>query len=120
VRAAVDALEDMVREASELRRVPVLIATLPPQRAGGSRAGAGEYLQRFNDALKAMAAKRGAQVVDVNAQMPLTLIGEDGLHPTSAGYQRLAEIWLDALKARYEQAPQPAGLLHAPAGARRD
>ena len=33
---------------------------------------------------------------------------EDGLHPTESGYQRLATIWLDAIKARYEQPAQSA------------
>ena len=40
-----------------------------------------------------------------NALMPdaATVIGVDGLHPTEAGYQHMAEIWLEALKAAFEQ-----------------
>jgi lysophospholipase L1-like esterase len=34
--------------------------------------------------------------------LPLSLIGEDGLHPTEQGYQKLAEIFFDAIKAKYE------------------
>jgi len=104
IRLTVASLEDMVKSATA-RQITVLLGTLPPQRAGGPKGGAADFLTRYNDALKVMAGLKGAQIVDVFAQFPLTDIGEDGLHPTEAGYQRLAEIWLDALKARYETAP---------------
>jgi lysophospholipase L1-like esterase len=121
----VSALEDMVRDATS-QRVPVMLATLPPQREGGRRAGAAEYIGKFNAAVKAMAASKGALVVDINAGMPLALIGEDGLHPTEAGYDRMAEIWLEALKQRYETPGETpgdttlgsaAGSVHLQAGA---
>jgi lysophospholipase L1-like esterase len=102
----VGALEEMVKDAV-YRGIPVMIGTLPPQRAGAPKAGAAAFLGRFNDALKVMAGKKGADVVDVNALLPLSDIGQDGLHPTEAGYQRLAEIWMDAIKAKYEKAATP-------------
>jgi lysophospholipase L1-like esterase len=102
VSTTISALEDMVKDAG-FRGIPVMLGTLPPQRAGGSRAGAATFLDRFNSALKVMAANKGAELVDINARLPLSDIGQDGLHPTEAGYQRLAEIWLDAIKARYER-----------------
>jgi lysophospholipase L1-like esterase len=108
IRETVGAMEDMVRSATG-RQIPVLIGTLPPQRPDGPKAGAAGFLTRYNDALHAMAAAKGAGIVDVFAQFPLSDIGQDGLHPTEAGYQRLAGIWLDALKQRYETAPPAAG-----------
>ncbi|MBA3295901.1 MAG: SGNH/GDSL hydrolase family protein [Acidobacteria bacterium] len=105
VTKVVNALEDLVRDATG-RGLPVMIATLPPQRAGGSRAGGVDLLPRFNDELKVMAGKKNAQLVDINAQVPLSLIGKDGLHPTEAGYQKIAEIRFDAIKARYQRAAQ--------------
>lgn len=105
VTFVVGSLEDMVRDATG-RGIQVFIATLPPQRPGGPKASGVDYLPRFNESLKTMAQKKGAQVVDVNAQLDLSFIGQDGLHPTEAGYQRIAEIWLEAIKARYERAPQ--------------
>ena len=105
VASVVNALEDMVRDATG-RGVTVFIATLPPQRPGGAKAGGIEYLPRFNDSVKSMAQKKGAELVDINAKLELSFIGQDGLHPTEAGYQRIAEIWLDSIKARYERAPQ--------------
>jgi lysophospholipase L1-like esterase len=106
VTDTVSALEDMVKDAG-FRGIPVMVATLPPQRAGAPKAGAATFLNRFNDAVKTMAAKKGAQVVDVNALLPLGEIGQDGLHPTEAGYQRMAEIWLEAIKGKYEKAASP-------------
>lgn len=105
VNEVVGALEDFVREAVERRHIPVLIATLPPQRPNGPKAGGVESLPRFNTAIRDMAAKKGATVVDVS-QLPLSFIGQDGLHPTEAGYQRIAEIWFDAIKSRHEKALQ--------------
>jgi lysophospholipase L1-like esterase len=104
IRAVVDALEEMVRESSERRQIPVLIATLPPQRAGGRRAWSIDLLPEFNESLRTTAGKRNAAVVELD-QLPLSFIGDDGLHPTESGYQRMAEVWLDAIKARYERAP---------------
>ena len=107
VTTTVDAMEDMVRDATG-RGVRVMLATLPPSRTGGPRALAPDTLRRYNDALKVMAAKKGAQLVDVNTLLPASLIGQDGLHPTEEGYQRLAEIFLDAIKGSYETTPAPA------------
>lgn len=102
VNATVNAMEDMVRDARR-RGAFVMLATLPPQRPGpGSKAAPPDFLARYNTGLRAMAARKEAQLVDVNAQFPLGLIGQDGLHPTEAGYQRLAEIFLDAIKSKYE------------------
>jgi lysophospholipase L1-like esterase len=106
VSKVVSALEEMVKNAV-YRGIPVMIGTLPPQRAGAPRATDADLLVRFNSAVKTMAAKKGAQLVDVNTLLPLSEIGQDGLHPTEAGYQHLAEIWLDVIKAKYERAATP-------------
>ena len=104
VTSIVDALEDMVRDAG-FRGIPLLIATQTPQRPGGPKAWGVELQPRFNDALRTMAGKKSVPVVEF-AQLPLSFIGQDGLHPSEAGYQRIAELWLDAIKSRYEKAPQ--------------
>jgi lysophospholipase L1-like esterase len=101
IDTAVGSMEDMVRDAVR-RNLPVLLMTLPPQRTGGSKAGGVEYLDRFNSGLKTMAAKKGASIVDVNARLPLSLVGQDGLHPTELGYQTLADILFEEIKTRYE------------------
>ena len=100
----VNALEDMVRDAAA-RGIPVLIATQTPQRPGGPKAWGVDLQPRFNETLRAMAVKKNVPVVEF-ADLPLSFIGQDGLHPSEPGYQRMAELWLDAIKSRYEQAPQ--------------
>jgi acyl-CoA thioesterase I len=107
VDATVAAMEDMVRDTTG-RGLPVFVATLPPQRAGGSRAGGVNLLDKYNRDLRTMASRKGAMLVDMNALFPLSMIGQDGLHPTEEGYQKMAEIFLDALKQQYEVSPSPA------------
>jgi lysophospholipase L1-like esterase len=99
-------LEEMVKEAGR-RRIPIMVATLPPQRL--PKGTGAPFVPRFNDAIKVMAAKKGGILVDVNAQFPEILIGQDGLHPTEEGYQRLAEIFLGAIKSSYEST-SPSGV----------
>jgi acyl-CoA thioesterase I len=99
-------MEDMVRDTLA-SGIPVVVATLPPQREGGKGHGI-PYLSKYNNDLKTMASKKGAFIVDVNAQFPVSLIGSDGLHPTEQGYQLIAEMMFDAIKSRYEVTPAPA------------
>jgi lysophospholipase L1-like esterase len=104
VSPVVNAMEDMVRDAMG-RGSQVMLATLPPQRpAPGSKANPPALLTRYNNDLRAMAARKGAILVEVNSLFPVSLIGQDGLHPTDAGYQKLAEIFADAIKGRFETA----------------
>jgi lysophospholipase L1-like esterase len=102
IASTVGTLEEMVKEAGR-RRIPIMVATLPPQRL--PKGHGAPYIGRFNDAVKTMAAKKGGILVDVNARLPNALIGQDGLHPTEEGYQRIAEIFLDAMKSAYETIP---------------
>jgi lysophospholipase L1-like esterase len=107
VNAAVAAMEDMVRD-TVARNIPTIVATLPPQRPGGPKAGGVPYLSKYNTDLKAMATTKGAIPVDLHSQFPLALIGEDGLHPTELGYQMFADILFDIIKTRYENPPSTA------------
>ena len=57
--------------------------------------------------------RRGRRVVIVDLYnglggVPDGNIGADGLHPTPAGYDHIAQIWFDAIQQHYEQ-PQDAG-----------
>jgi lysophospholipase L1-like esterase len=104
VSKTVDALEDMVRD-TQARGITVLLATLPPQRPGQKNTGNADVIPELNDRIRNMAAKKGATLVDLYAQFPLELIGQDGLHPTEDGYQKFAEIFQAAIAAKWEQAP---------------
>ena len=104
IQKVVDAIEDMVR-AAQGRGVTVMVATLPPQRKDSPKGGGADFLDRYNNGLRTMASKKGAILVDVHAEFPLSLIGQDGLHPTDDGYRKLAEIFQAAIATRYEKAP---------------
>ena len=103
ISPTIGALEVLIGEGVS-HGVRVFIATLPPQRRGG-KGHAADFIKEFNEEIRRMAPDEGATLVDIYAGVALDLIGEDGLHPTEAGYQRIAEIWLDALKAAYELPP---------------
>jgi hypothetical protein len=97
-------VQAMAREARQ-RGADVIICTEPPQRAGGFRAADPGVISAYNQALRDLAAAEGAQLVDFEATVDLSLIGADGLHPTEAGYGRMAEVLFDAIRQRYELAP---------------
>jgi lysophospholipase L1-like esterase len=107
ITRTVNAVEDLVRDATR-RGMHVMLATQTPVSGGLQRGGAAPYVARYNDQLKSMAAKKDAQIVDLHAQVDVTLVGRDGLHLTEAGYQRVAEVFGDAIKARYEISPLTA------------
>jgi lysophospholipase L1-like esterase len=98
------AIEDMIKDA-HARGVVVLVATLPRQRAGGRNADGAPFVEEVNALIRRITVDRGATVVDVYNQLDLSLIGEDGLHPTEAGYARLAEIFATAIRQAFETAP---------------
>ncbi len=66
IATTVGTLEEMVKEAGR-RRIPIMVATLPPQRL--PKGHGAPYIGRFNDAVKTMAAKKGGILVDVNARV---------------------------------------------------
>jgi lysophospholipase L1-like esterase len=104
----IGSLEGLI-DAGTSRGVAVFIATLPPQRGGaGSKGDAAEFLDVVNAAIREMALDEGAVPVDLFGGMTLAEIGSDGLHPTEAGYERMAEIWFAALRLAYEPAEEEA------------
>jgi lysophospholipase L1-like esterase len=88
----------------------VFIGTLLPQRAENvgmcaSRGGGATRIVSTNNAIRNMAASEGAVLVDLYGAfsgVPGDLIGVDGLHPSPAGYEKIASSFFDALKQRFE------------------
>ncbi len=104
VNNALVGLQTMIR-AARARGATVMVATLPPVRPGGRLSLPVALVQTVNDNIRANAAAEGAIVVDLNAAMAAsvtTLIGVDGLHPTEAGYQRMAETFSAAIRTTFE------------------
>jgi lysophospholipase L1-like esterase len=104
--AARAALQDMIRLAKD-RAVRVLLATIPPQRAGGlrNRDRVAALIPSFNESLRQLAAQEGVTLVDVYNALKdrLDLIGVDDLHPTAQGYDVIAQTWFDAIKMTLEE-----------------
>jgi lysophospholipase L1-like esterase len=104
----VEGLRTMIQEARS-RTIKVFAATLLPERPGGCRAY--DYSEDYDDIIEAnvqirrMIGTEGAILVDLyeafNGRTGM-LIGEDGLHPSAAGYQRMAAAFFDAIKKNLE------------------
>ncbi len=67
-------------------------------------------IQRWNQAIEQVAARHGAQVVDLYARWQEVsqhpeYISADGFHPSAEGYARLAQVFEEAYASR----PAPAG-----------
>jgi lysophospholipase L1-like esterase len=98
------ALTRMVEDAEELG-TRVFIATLVPTLEGRQRSQSVLRIQELNARIARLAAAEDAVLVDLyTAMLPDagTLIGVDGLHPTEAGYKRMAELFFDAIRADLE------------------
>lgn len=95
----------MVRRAKDGNAV-VFVGSMLPTLANRQRTQNRSALESYDTALQAMCAQEEVSYVDLyNGMLPQAdqLIGIDGLHPTEAGYRRIAEIYFAAIKQRLEQ-----------------
>jgi lysophospholipase L1-like esterase len=110
--AAINGLRRMVEDAKS-RGVRVYLATLTPMNPAGSRGGAWNLVPGFNTQVSALAAAEGVALVDLyQALFPDigTYIGFDGLHPTAAGYAKIADTFFAVIKQTLEtSAPASRG-----------
>ena len=105
----ISSLGNMIGQARGRGVVPML-ATLLPEIFGGQRAGAAALIVPANDQIRVLAGAQGVALVDlynVFRGSESTLIGQDGLHPTEAGYQAIAQTFFTEIRNRYEGAPTP-------------
>jgi lysophospholipase L1-like esterase len=107
-------LNTMARDA-RFAGANVFLCTLLPQRPGGFRANDPQAVASYNAGVRDLARGEGATLVDLSRDVDLSLIGIDGLHPTEAGYDRMAQIFFDLIRAQFERAPTTA-LLVPPGG----
>jgi lysophospholipase L1-like esterase len=101
INAASAGLQSMIRSARATGAV-VFVASVPPSKPGGVNSVPISLILSLNDLIRAGAPAEGAIFVDVYAAMAAeasTLIGVDGLHPTEAGYLRIAETFFAAIRA---------------------
>lgn len=102
VSTVTNAMVSMLRTARSGRTV--FVGTLTPQRAGG-KAPHPEWVEPVNARLRTVVPAEGATLVDTWLALggsPDPYISSDGLHPTAAGYQKIAEAFLTAIRSRLE------------------
>jgi len=85
----------------------VFVGSMIPQVAGRPRATTpvSETLA-YNNTLQIMATQEGVTFVDVYNPMlaeAATLVGSDGLHPTEAGYRKIADLFFSAIRTQLEE-----------------
>ena len=88
------------------RGMSVFVGSMLPTIAGRPRSQDTALLESYNAKLRQMAVEEGAVFVDLYTTLlpeAPTVIGEDGLHPTEAGYRRIADVYLAAIAASLEQ-----------------
>jgi lysophospholipase L1-like esterase len=117
VNNAEDISEGLRRGVRRARRagVPlVIVSTILPGAPGRTKPPDPKAVELLNENIRSWVPREGAVLVDGFAAFDAeksVLIGQDGLHPTVAGYMRLAEIFRDAIQANFEvppTAPAPA------------
>jgi lysophospholipase L1-like esterase len=99
----IDGLRSMVLQARN-RNVRVALATLTPLGPSAHNHAA-PILPTMNEQIRLLASQQGAVFVDLYTAFGGTsvpYIGVDGLHPNTAGYQKIADTFLAAIRANYE------------------
>ena len=84
----------------------VYVGSMIPTVPGRPRSGNPAALVTYNDVLQIMSSQEAITYVDLYNPMladAQALIGSDGLHPTEAGYRRIADLFFDAIKRELEE-----------------
>jgi lysophospholipase L1-like esterase len=104
----VAALRSMIDE-SRIRGARVFLATLLPARATGTPSARGRtampLIPAANDQIRQLAASQGEVLVDLYQGFngnPDPYIDTDGLHPNALGYEKIAELFFDAIRTNLE------------------
>jgi lysophospholipase L1-like esterase len=108
------AIRQMVQTATS-RGLRVFLATLPPENPFATcQPNHGHnwaFVAPYNDGLRSIAAGQNAVLVDVYAAFngdTTTLVDCDGLHPTAAGYQRIADTFFASIRQELELPVTPS------------
>jgi lysophospholipase L1-like esterase len=97
-------VQTMAAEARN-RGIRVFIATLPPPRPGGNRAVRQILLDDYNNRMRDVARRENAVLVEIYQALLTNVnlyIGVDGLHPTEAGYAKIAETFFNSIRTNLE------------------
>lgn len=102
-------IERITRDAQG-RRVSVILSTLTPHRPGSTKGTASAEVRELNTRIRDLCRRYQTGCADLYAafggeQSPL--IGADGLHPTPAGYDVIAETYFDVIRQMFERVAAP-------------
>lgn len=100
IQSTVDAVEELIKEARNAGTA-AFVATLPPL-GSGPKASCPECIEPYNTRIRAVAAAKGATLVDVYLAWRNDLMGADGIHPTEAGYEAIAAAFFEAIRRTLE------------------
>jgi lysophospholipase L1-like esterase len=108
IPTVVSSLRTMVQEGKR-RGLAVFLATLLPERRGSCRSFDWddniEDVVAANSQIRNLAASENVALVDLYpgfAGSLESLLGPDGLHPSEAGYQKIADLFYAAITQRLE------------------
>jgi lysophospholipase L1-like esterase len=105
VARASRAIDTMAREVRN-RGARLFLATVPPTRATGANTIPPSLINALNATIRTTARGENAVLVDIHGAISADVnryIGADGLHPTEAGYQRIAETFFAAIRGELER-----------------
>jgi lysophospholipase L1-like esterase len=103
--ATSEALRLAVRRSVNMNVPLVFVSTILPGVEGRIKPPNPQRVNELNDEIRSWAARERAVLLDTYVAVdPLKqmLIGEDGLHPTPAGFEFLASVFADAIKNHFE------------------
>jgi lysophospholipase L1-like esterase len=103
-------------DSARSRGLKVMLATITPRNPSGSKGANAGAVAPFNNQVRTLASSKGVPLVDVEAAFggDLSLLGNDGLHPTAAGYHRIADTFFSSIRQTLE-GPAPVASSASPA-----
>jgi acyl-CoA thioesterase-1 len=118
----------MMIQLAKRSGLKVILANLPPQNPDActgsnvtpgcvpGRTGGAAYVTTYNAYLPGIAAAESVPFVDVYTAFHgdvTTLIDNDGLHPTAAGYQTISTAFLATIEKSFEVSPASSSTFHS-------
>jgi lysophospholipase L1-like esterase len=97
---------DLMAKEIRGRGARAFIATLPPPRLGGSKAVPLNLIQSLNSNIRDTVRGEGAVLVDLFTALSTDVnryMSIDGLHPSEAGYQKIADTFYEAIRLDLER-----------------
>ena len=93
-------------QTAKAQGLRVFVGSMLPTVAGRTRSQNMTLVESYNAKLRQISVEEGVVYVDLYTTLlpeALSVIGVDGLHPTEAGYRRIADLFFAAIRSELEQ-----------------